>query len=742
MTTLTAALPLETRYTPRDPEPTSRALSMPVQLGAHLAGDGADFALRAPHASAVHLCLIDSTPAGLVERRFALRSQLGTWSGHVSGVTAGQRYGYRVFGRWSPESGLIYNPAKLLLDPYARAVTGSPVLAPALYAHRTDDALTPLSSATLEEDDRDSAPYMAYGVVVPENTMPIRHPYTAWDRTVIYEAHVKGLTKLSPDLPEELRGTYAGLGHPATVSYLKNLGITAIELLPIHAKMSEPFLTRKGLVNYWGYNTLNFFSPEPSYATQAAQEAGAVAVLNEVRSAINSLHDAGIEVILDVVYNHTCEAGITGPTVSWRGIDQPSYYMQAPDNPGQLLDTTGCGNSLDFRRQTVLKMTLDSLRYWVTEMGVDGFRFDLAVTLGRNGEQFDTHHPFYMALTTDPVLSTVKLINEPWDLGPNGWQTGRFPLPTADWNDHFRDTTRAFWLGQPRMLMAGGQGGDLRDIATRLAGSADLFGHGRVPGGRGAYASINFVTAHDGFTLRDLVSFDSKHNEANLEDNRDGTNDNKSWNHGWEGIGQEGDEPPRTVRERRRLSMRNLLGTLILATGTPMITAGDEIGRSQQGNNNSYCQDNELSWVDWELEEWQRDQLETTSYLLRLRHEHRVLRPKHFFSDGPGPLDPVSDLTWLDASGHPMPDHAWFDSSYRTLQMLRSGQGRDVDALIVFNGSLSRAAFTIPEGRGTSFKLVWDSSWPRPRRRHEVYAPGASTSMGPLSMRLYLANPQ
>ncbi|MCI1674993.1 MAG: glycogen debranching protein GlgX [Ancrocorticia sp.] len=718
--------------------------SIPIRLGATLIGDGADFAVFAPGAARVDVCLFARVGSELTEKRFTLNSAFGYWTGHVPHVEAGQLYGYRVHGRWAPELGLYFNPAKVLLDPYARAILKTPTLCPALYAHKVNDALEPTAYPPLP-DDHDSALVTALGIVLPDTqTAADTRPFTPWDDTVIYEAHVKGLTQLAPDIPEELRGTYAGLAHPHTIDRLKQLGITAIELLPIHAKMAEPFLTQRGLPNYWGYSTLSFFSPEPSYATRSAQERGGAAVVEEVRAMVRALHEAGIEVILDVVYNHTCEGGNDGPTVSWRGLDQPSYYLHSPTDPARLIDTTGCGNSLDFRRQHVVAMALDSLRYWASDIGVDGFRFDLAVTLGRRGdqgEQFDSSHPFYVALTTDPLLRTVKIINEPWDLGPNGWQTGRFIQLTADWNDHFRDTARSFWVAQPRAMSSGGYGGDLRDLATRLAGSADLFGHGRIPGGRGAFASVNFITAHDGFTLRDLVSFDSKHNDANLENNRDGSNDNKSWNHGWEGDGTPGNRPNPGIFARRRQTMRNLLATLIFSTGTPMLCAGDEFGRTQQGNNNSYCQDNEISWLNYDHSQWQTDLRDTVAYLLSIRREHRVLRPIRFYTEVQSGLDPVPDLGWFDTSGDPMPEHKWFDAQGRTLQMLRSGRGHDVDALLVLNGSLRECEITLPEGRTTPFELVWDSTWERPRTVHDVYAPRAVTRIAPLSIRLFLANP-
>ena len=730
------------RFEYEEPEPARMPMTAPLRLGAHLVGDGADFLVLAPHASAVTLCLfLGDDDESRIEHRYSMNpARAGYWSAHIPFVSAGTQYGYRVDGRWSPELGLCHNPAKLLLDPYARAITQTPVLGPELYGHVVDEDLNP-TVIPLQLDGRDSAGSMALGVITQEPNDVTDHPFIPWENTVIYEAHLKGLTKRLPGLPEELRGTYAGMGHEVTISYLKELGVTAIELLPIHASMSEPFLQAKGLSNYWGYNTLSFFAPEPGYATARAREAGPASVVDEVRDMVKNLHAAGLEVILDVVYNHTCEGGADGPMLSLRGLDQTSYYILEQDNPAQFFDTTGCGNSLDFRRQKVVRLALDSLRYWVQKIGIDGFRFDLAVTLGRNGKHFDGHHPFFVALTTDPILSGVKLINEPWDLGPNGWQTGRFISPTADWNDHFRDTARAFWVAQPRSLMGGGGGGDMRDLATRLSGSADLFGHGRNPGGRGPLASVNFITAHDGFTMRDLVSYNNKQNDANLESNRDGTNDNKSWDHGYDESSGPG-QAPRPVQERREQSLRNLLGTLILSAGVPMITAGDEFGRTQGGNNNSYCQDNEISWVNWNLEPWQRDLHETVAYLLRIRREHKVLRPTRFFTEVLASEDRIGDLEWFDCEGNTMPEYKWFDSNRRVVQMLRSGHGEDGDALIVLNGSLDRSEICLPNGRETSFELVWDSNWNTPSPSHPIYAPHAMTSTGPLSIQLYLSEPE
>ncbi len=735
-------------------------------LGAHLWGDGIDVAVLASHATAVDLCLLDEDHGSFRERRFALhRGEHGVWQGHVPGVAAGQRYGLRVHGRWDPAAGLRHNPAKLLLDPYARGLTGEIVHGPEVYGHAVDEDLAPVPGWA--PSDLDSAGHVRHGVILPEPpVVPAdARPHVPWDRTVVYEAHVRGLTQRLPGVPEHLRGTYAGLAHPVTIAHLLDLGVTAVELLPIHAAGDEPFLVDKGLTNYWGYNTLGFFAPEPRYATEAAQAQGPGAVLDEVRGMVHLLHEAGLEVILDVVYNHTAEGGDGGPALSWRGLDNTEYYLHDGVRPAHLLDVTGTGNSLDFRRVHVVRMALDSLRYWVERIGVDGFRFDLATTLGRHGAEFTPHHPFFVALAADPVLSHVKLIAEPWDVGPGGWRTGQFPAPLADWNDRFRDATRTFWLSDPATGVAGGTGGDLRDLATRLAGSADLFGHGAVPGGRGPLASINYVTAHDGFTLADLVTYNRKHNEANGEDNRDGSDNNRSWNFEVEGPvathspvndrGGPGDAAVRagstpTVHERgedillgRRRVVRNLLGTLLLSAGTPMVTAGDEIGRSQLGNNNAYCQDTEISWVDWELQPWQAELLATTRHLLRLRREHPVLRPAHFATGHTTEGDTIPDLAWYRADAEEMDSADWHDSRVRVLQMLRSGHAvGDGDLLLVLNGSLDPQEVTLPQGAGADYELLWDSAWecpPPEDAEPQVTAPRATTTMEPLTMRAYLS---
>ncbi|MCI5825604.1 MAG: glycogen debranching protein GlgX, partial [Arcanobacterium sp.] len=656
-------LPPTRGFEPLVAERSTNSHSSPTELGVHLVGDGVDVAVMASQATAVQICFFDAVsdtpgvPRSFVERRFDLHQDLyGVWQGHVSGIKAGQIYGFRADGAWDPEHGLFYNPAKVMLDPYATAIARMPILHSSLYAHAVDSNLNSLPG--MVRDNQDSAPFAALGQVtaLPPQAEHVRVP---WEETVIYEAHVVGLTKEREDIPAELRGTYAGVAHPAMIHHLKKLGVTTLELLPIYAKMSEPFLTLKGLTNYWGYNTLNFFTPEPSYATAAAQAGGPEAVLDEVRGMVSILHQAGIEVVLDVVYNHTNEAGVTGPATSFRGLDHLGYYRYDSFNPGYLKDTTGCGNALDFRRSAPIALTLDSLRYWMQRVGVDGFRFDLAVTLGREGDSFNPHHPLFTAALNDPVLRTVKLINEPWDLGPNGWQTGNFCAGTADWNDHFRDAVRSFWLTEPATIEAGGRGADLRNLATRLAGSADLFAHGRTADGRGVFSSINVITTHDGFSLWDLVSFNSKHNEANLEGNSDGSNNNHSWNHGIEGFASLSELPDHgeSILARRRHSARNLLGTLMFSAGTPMLRAGDELLKSQSGNNNAYCQDNAMNYLQWESSEAVQNFTDTAAYLAKLRAAHPVLRPTRFFTGTVIGSDALADLEWFDATGHHMPDY-------------------------------------------------------------------------------------
>ena len=721
---------------------------LPPRLGVRLAGDGIDVAVLASHATGVDLCLLDpdaSSVDGWTERRVPLGGPVhGVWHAHVPDVGAGQHYGFRAHGRWDPAAGTRYNPAKLLLDPYARGIVGEVQLGQAVYGHRLDDRE---HGGAPGMDPTDSRAAVPHAVVIDDRSdaPPVDHPVVPWSETVVYEAHVRGQTLLDPAIPEELRGTYAGLAHPASVDHLTSLGITTIELLPIHAMASEPHLVEKGLTNYWGYNTLGFFAPNPAYATAAAREAGPGAVVAEVRSMVRELHAAGLEVVLDVVYNHTCEGGTDGPQLSWRGLDPTVYYLHDGGTPARFADVTGCGNTLDFRRPRVVQMALDSLRYWAHDIGVDGFRFDLAVTLGRDDDGFTPNHPFLVALQTDPVLSERKLIAEPWDVGPGGWRTGAFPAPMAEWNDRFRNAARSFWLSDPAQAAHGRPGHGVRELATRLAGSADLFGSSDPPLMRGVVASVNYVTAHDGFTLFDLVTYEHKQNAANGENNRDGSEDNRSWNHGIEGapdvlVGAE-------VLPLRRRSMRNLLGTLLLAAGTPMITAGDERGRSQLGNNNPYCQDNEISWTTWEPSPWRDDLVSTTQHLLALRRRHRALRPRHFYLGQPRVSTGVPDLDWRTASGAPFEQHEWLDPGVRCLQMVRTAADGSC-VLLVVNGMFDPVHVTLTGGLASTWELAWDSVWEHPDERHGLAVggllhavPGERTLVDGLSVRLYVGHP-
>ncbi|HEY3438631.1 MAG TPA: glycogen debranching protein GlgX [Actinotalea sp.] len=723
---------------------------LPPRLGVRLAGDGIDVAVLASHATGVELCLLDAdprSPDGWTERRISLVGPVqGVWHGHVPGVHAGQHYGFRAHGRWDPVAGTRYNPAKLLLDPYARGIVGEVQLGQSVHGHRVDEHLAPLGQVP-ELDESDSRADVPHAVVIDDRfDAPITpRPIVLWSETVIYEAHVRGQTLLHPDIPEQLRGTYAGMAHPVTIDHLKSLGVTTLELLPIHAMASEPHLVAKGLSNYWGYNTLGFFAPNPSYATASAQKAGPGAVLAEVKGMVRLLHAAGIEVVLDVVYNHTCEGGTNGPQLSWRGLDPTVYYLHDGGTPARFADVTGCGNSLDFRRPRVVQMALDSLRYWAQDVGVDGFRFDLAVTLGRDDDGFNPNHAFLVALQTDPVLADCKLIAEPWDVGPGGWRTGAFPPPMAEWNDRFRNAARSFWLSDPAQAAHGRPGHGVRELATRLAGSADLFGYSDPPLMRGVVASVNYVTAHDGFTLADVVAYEHKQNAANGEDNHDGTDDNRSWNHGIEGppdvlVGAE-------VLPLRRRSMRNLLGTLLLAAGTPMITAGDERGRTQHGNNNAYCQDNEISWTTWDPVPWRDDLQATTRHLLHLRRQHRALRARHFYLGQPRETTGIPDLDWRTAWDAPFDHGQWHDPAVRALQMVRTAADGSC-VLLVVNGMFDPVAVTLTTGRAERWELAWDSVWEHPDEvRGAAIAgslhalPGERVLVDGLSLRLYVAVP-
>jgi isoamylase len=704
------------------PGPTTRDLAPPP--GVTLRDGGADVSVYAGHADAVDLCLFEpGDTAGATERVVPLVERAhGWWFGFVPGLAPGQRYGFRVDGAWDPDRGMRHNHAKLLLDPYAKAVEGGVTWGREVYGHVVDEHWRGDGEA---RSDLDSRGHVPRSVVVRDDFDwgDDRPPAHSRSETLVYEAHVRNQTMLHPGVPPELRGTYAGLAHPASVEHLTSLGVTAVELLPIHTFTHEPHLVRRGLTNHWGYNTLGFLAPHAAYASTSDPQ-GAV---DEVKGMVKLLHAAGLEVILDVVYNHTAEQDRNGATLSWRGLDQRAYYRL--DERGRDIDVTGCGNTLDLRHPVICRMVLDSLRHWVQEFHVDGFRFDLAVALGRGrGDDFDPDHPFLVALRTDPVLSRVMLIAEPWDLGMHGWRTGQFPPPFMEWNDRYRDAVRRFWVADARALGHGGRGHGLQDLATRLAGSRDLFGHRD----RGPTASVNFVAAHDGFTIADLTAYDHKHNEANREDNADGSNGNGSWNHGVEGPT---DDPG--ILDARRRTIRNLVGTLLLSTGVPMLTAGDELGRTQHGNNNPYCQDNPISWIDWDLEPWQQDLLATTRHLAAVRRALPTLRQRVWALGRRVHDDGTLDMDWYGADGAPMGDR-WGDPSERMVQMYVAGGwiGQE-SALVVVNGSPHDVEVRLPEVADVAaYRLLWDSAWDRPQDGGQPVEPGPTT-VAATSLRVY-----
>ncbi|NIR32652.1 MAG: glycogen debranching protein GlgX [Gammaproteobacteria bacterium] len=617
----------------------------PVPLGATWDGSGTNFALFSAHAEKVELCLFDED-ARTESARIALPEFTHeVWHGYLPDVRPGQLYGYRVHGPYAPEAGHRFNPHKLLIDPYAKALRGDLEWHDALFGYRVGDSREDLSF-----DDRDSAPYVPKCEVVdPAFTWGDARTPHPWHESILYELHVRGFTMRHPEVADDIRGTFEGLASGTIVDYLKRLGVTAVELLPVHAFVQDGHLIERGLRNYWGYNSIAFFAPHPEYLARADPR--------EVKTFVQVMHDAGIDVILDVVYNHTGEGNHLGPTLCFRGIDNRSYYYLVDGDERHYNDFTGTGNALELRHPQVLRMVTDSLRYWAQEMRVDGFRFDLATTLARVNGEYDEHAGFLDAVAQDPVLSTVKLIAEPWDTGPGGYQVGRFPPGWAEWNDQYRDTVRRFWRGD---------GGQHAALASRLSGSADLYDHR----GRRTWASINFVTAHDGFTLRDLVSYNDKHNEANSEDNRDGSDDNYSWNCGVEGS----TDDPKILALRRRQT-RNMLATLLLSQGVPMVLGGDELGRTQQGNNNAYCQDNELSWIDWEAIGAEGESLlEFTRALVSLRRQHIVLHRSRFFHGEIIPGTEVKDVTWLRADGEELREEDWTDAAQRSLARLVSGE--------------------------------------------------------------------
>jgi isoamylase len=663
-------------------------------LGATIEEDGTNFALFSENATRVELCLFDD--GGKMERCVPLREVTAhVWHGCLPGIGAGQRYGYRVDGPWEPEAGHRFNPAKLLIDPYARALENGVDWDAPVFGY-------PLGGDDLTRDDEDDTWGVPKSIVVDDafDWSGERKPDISLHDSVIYELHVKGFTARHPDLPPELRGTYAGLAAPPVIDYLKSLGITALELLPVHAFLDDRHLLERDLRNYWGYNTIGFFAPEARYAS--SRESGGQ--VTEFKAMVKALHAAGIEVILDVVYNHTAEGNHLGPTLSFRGIDNASYYRLVPDAPVFYMDYTGTGNTLNVVNPQVLQLIMDSLRYWVQEMHVDGFRFDLASALAREFHDVDRLGSFFDVIHQDPVLNQVKLIGEPWDIAEGGYQVGNFPWLWSEWNDKYRDSARAFWKGDDIPIS---------ELAYRLTGSSDLYqGDGRRP-----YASINFITAHDGFTLEDLVSYNEKHNEANGEENRDGHDHNLSWNHGVEGPT---DDPE--ILAAREQTKRNLLATLLLSQGVPMLSHGDELGRTQQGNNNAYAQDNELAWVDWNLDDRKRALHEFTRGLIAVRDRHPSLGRPRFFQGRKIRGSQVEDLAWFRPDGEPMTDEEWDEGWARAIGMRLGGKALtevdaegnrlvDSDLFLLLNGHYEPVTFCLPpDPAGDTWTVVVDTA--------------------------------
>jgi isoamylase len=654
-------------------------------LGAHHDGRGASFALFSSVADAVELCLFGDAGE---ETRLDLEQGEGfVWAGYLPGVVPGQRYGYRVHGPWEPAAGVRCNPAKLLLDPYARALAGEVRWDPAVYGHTPGDPN--------QADGSDSAPYVPRSVLVASDFDwgEDRRPGRAMADSIFYEVHVKGFTQMHPDVPEKLRGTYAGLAHPAAVAHLQRVGVTAVELLPVHEFVHDAQLVARGLRNYWGYQSIGYFAPHNGYSS-SGDIGGQV---EEFRNMVRALHAAGLEVIIDVVFNHTAEGSEAGPTLCFRGIDNAAYYRLQEDR-SRYVDDTGCGNTVDLYLPQPLRLVMDSLRYWVQEMHVDGFRFDLAAALGRAANDFSPYSSFLEAVGQDPVLAGVKLIAEPWDIG--SYDVGQFPAGWSEWNGKFRDTVRDYWRSTA---------GTLPGLATRISGSSDLYGHG----GRRPNASVNIITVHDGFTLADLVSYDTKHNELNGEDNNDGTNDNNSWNCGVEGPT---DDP--AVLELRARQRRNFLATLLLSEGVPLLLGGDEFGRSQNGNNNAYCQDNELTWFDWSVVTENSDLVDFTARLCRLREQHPVFRRHQFFRGAPAHQAGRDDMDWYRPDGGAMTGQNWGDPSALAITMALSGDTGD-DAhpddpfLVMLNAWWEPLDFSVPQSlRGLPWQIEVDTANP------------------------------
>lgn len=669
-------------------------------LGASYDGAGVNFALFSQVAQKVELCLFDEEDR---ETRVEMTEQNSyVWHNYLPGIQPGQRYGYRVYGPYDPAKGLRCNPNKLLLDPYAKAIEGNIDGDESLYSYWFKSPEDVTSMNTL-----DSAPHtMKSAVVNPYfDWGNDQHPNISYHDSVIYEAHVRGMTNLNLDVPPDIRGTYAGLAYPSIIEYLRKLGVTAIELMPIHQFVNDSFLQEKGLSNYWGYNTIGFFAPHNAYSSSGQRGEQ----VNEFKSMVKAYHRAGMEVILDVVYNHTAEGNNLGPTLSFKGIDNGAYYRLVDNDRRHYFDTTGTGNSLLMRSPHALQLITDSLRYWVTEMHVDGFRFDLAATLARQFQEVDKLSAFFDIVEQDPVISRVKLIAEPWDLGSGGYQVGGFPSSWSEWNGRYRDCVRDFWRSQPSTLP---------EFASRLMGSSDLY----QMNGRRPVASVNFITAHDGFTMNDLVSYNEKHNDANGEGNRDGESNNRSWN-----CGVEGPTTIKDVNDLRQQQMRNMFATLLCSQGIPMICGGDEVARTQQGNNNAYCQDNAISWTNWDLDDSQKDLLEFVSKLIHLRLEHPVLHRRRFFTGRePGdPDDKIPQVEWMDHTGSIMDMEDWSNTHAFSVMIYLNGsdipeadwygnQMVDNNFILIFNAHYEPIMFTLPDERyGKKWRLVVDTHNPK-----------------------------
>ena len=678
--------------------PVKTWLGYPYPLGATWMGNGVNFALFSEHATSADLCLFDSMEARQENIRIPMTEHTDqVWHVFMPDVRPGQIYGYRVSGPYQPEQGLRFNSSKLLIDPYAKAIAGRIEWADEMFGYVVGG-----KAEDLTRDFRDDAWGMPKSVVI-DNAFDWgndRHPETPLHQSIIYEVHVKGFTELCPNLPKKIRGTYAGLGCTTSIEYLKKLGVTAVELLPVHAHVDDKALVDRGLVNYWGYNTIGFFAPEAKYSSSGDMGEQVI----EFKTMVRNLHAAGIEVILDVVYNHTGEGSHMGPTLSFRGIDNIDYYRLHPQDPRFYVDFTGTGNTFNLLNTRTLQLVMDSLRYWITEMHVDGFRFDLASTLARDHNSVNKIHAFFEIIHQDPVISQRKLIAEPWDVAEGGYQVGNFPILWAEWNGKYRDAIRSFWKGDE---------GRIGEVAYRLTGSPDLYQHD----GRRPYASINFVTSHDGFTLTDLVSYDHKHNEANGEKNSDGDNNNYSWNHGVEGPTD--DRKINTLRERQR---RNFLVTLFISQGVPMLCGGDEFGRTQKGNNNAYCQDNEISWLNWQQrDEKQKALLEFTRKMIQLRHDHPVFRRPKFFQGRRIRGSEIKDVMWFNPGGNEMSDEEWSSPFARCLGMLLSGDTidvlsftgepiRDDTFLFLVNAHYEPIPFLLPGQEHLEWQLILDTA--------------------------------